>query len=315
MIDISIIIPTYNYGSYITECLNSVIPFLKDNDEIIVVDDGSTDNTYDIVTSLFCQKLVYLRQNNSGPSAARNYGVSVAKNSHVIFLDADDILGEGQLDTFRMAAESNPRKVVYGPWIRFVKVSEGKIPIELHGKPDHKDLLKAWLLGWYVSPCALLWPREAVEKLGGFDLRFKANEDGEFAKRALIFGFEFFFCDSPPAWNRKHLDTEQPSLSDDRSEILLNQRFQVLKKIEKLMESRDIFCFYRKELAFAYYGLGKDQVYSNPEFARKCYREFRRVLPWGRPPGSLLNWIGVSILGLENKEKLARYFRKIWIKR
>lgn len=309
MVDISVIIPSYNYGIYINECLQSIQYQIQENDEIIVVDDGSTDNTEEVVNSVVCSKLKYLRQNNSGPSVARNYGFSLAQGTHVIFLDADDMLGDYQLDSFRKTAEANYGKVIYGPWIRFGKVSGNKVPFEQHEKPDQENLLKAWLLGWYISPCALLWPREIVEKLGGFDPRFTAGEDGEFAKRALIHGINFLFCDASPAWNRMHLDKEIPSLSEDTSESALNQRFKIYLKLEMLMKTKGILQDYRKELAFAFYKLGKHQVFSHSEFADKCYREFKRLLPWGRPPGSIMNWIGVIALGLKKKEKLARFIR------
>ena len=305
MTDISIIIPTYNYGTYICECLESVIPSLEGNDEIIVVDDGSTDTTEAGVMGFQEPRLAYHRQENAGPSTARNNGFSHSKGRYVMFLDADDVLGQGQLAAMRNAAENNPGRAVYGPWVRFEQVAVGRVVLEEHGESKELDLLRAWLRGWYISPCALLWPREAVERVGGFDIRFRAGEDGEFAKRAMIAGIEFVYSEAPLAWNRKHSVTDRPSLSDDRTLTALRQRMQIFQKIEKLLEEKGILREYRNDLAHAVFDLGKNQALSQPGFAKECYSEFRRLRPSGKPPGSYLNWLGIALLGLEGKQRLA----------
>jgi glycosyltransferase involved in cell wall biosynthesis len=305
MTDISIIIPTYNYGSYIAECLESVINSFADNDEIIVVDDGSTDNTKSVVMSFQEPRLAYHFQENAGASTARNNGFSYSKGRYVMFLDADDLLGQGQLSAMRNAAENNSGRAVYGPWVRFEQVADGRVVLEEHGESKELDLLRAWLRGWYIASCALLWPREAVERVGGFDIRFKADQDGEFAKRAMIAGIEFVYSEAPPAWIRKHSATERPSLSEDRSLHVLRHRLQIFQKIEKLLEQKGKLRDYRNDLAHAVFDLGKNQALSQPGFARECYSEFRRLRPWGKPPGTCLNWLGIALLGLDGKQRLA----------
>jgi len=209
------------------------------------------------------------------------------------------------LAAMRNAAEINPGRVVYGPWVRFEQGASGRVVLEEHGESKELDLLRAWLRGWYISPCALLWPRETVERVGGFDVRFRAGEDGEFAKRAMIAGIEFVYSEAPPAWNRKHGATDSPSLSDDRTLTALRQRLQIFKKIESLLEEKGKLREYRSDLAYAVFDLGKNQALNQPGFARECYSEFRRLRPWGKPPGSYLNWLGMALLGLEGKQRLA----------
>jgi glycosyltransferase involved in cell wall biosynthesis len=94
---VSIIIPTYNYAEYlpraIQSCLDQSYKFL----EIIVIDDGSTDNTKEIVES-YGKKIIYIRQENSGVSSARNRGLEEASGNFIAFLDADDYLTENAIE-------------------------------------------------------------------------------------------------------------------------------------------------------------------------------------------------------------------------
>lgn len=94
---VSIIIPSYNSERYIFETINSVIQQTYLNKEIILVDDGSTDNTIDIVKSTG-ETILIFHQSNSGPSAARNLGVREASGDFVAFLDSDDIWESTKLE-------------------------------------------------------------------------------------------------------------------------------------------------------------------------------------------------------------------------
>jgi glycosyltransferase involved in cell wall biosynthesis len=87
---VSVIIPTYNYAGYLSRAIGSCLDQTYRNIEIIVVDDGSTDNTA-AVAGGFGNKIVYVRQENKGVSAARNTGLGRAKGAFIAFLDADDI--------------------------------------------------------------------------------------------------------------------------------------------------------------------------------------------------------------------------------
>ncbi len=88
---VSVIIPTYNYAGYLPRAIGSCLDQTYRNLEVIVVDDGSTDNTA-TVASEFGNRIVYVRQENQGVSAARNTGLGRAKGEYIAFLDADDVL-------------------------------------------------------------------------------------------------------------------------------------------------------------------------------------------------------------------------------
>ena len=86
---ISVLIPTFNYGRFIAECIGSVEQQTYRDFEIIVIDDGSTDDTKDIVARY--QDVTYFYQENSGVSSARNKAIELAKGDYIAFIDADDL--------------------------------------------------------------------------------------------------------------------------------------------------------------------------------------------------------------------------------
>ena len=118
-IKVSVIIPTFNSGAYLNEAINSVLNQTYSPIEIIVVNDGSTDSTDNILRE-YLNDIKYLSQENLGPASARNLGIKHAKGEYIAFLDADDIWLpekiEKQVDIFR----KNPgTALVYSRFINF----------------------------------------------------------------------------------------------------------------------------------------------------------------------------------------------------
>lgn len=91
---ISIIVPTYNSAKYIKKCVESVEKQSYSNWELLIIDDGSTDNTYEILKELEAMddRLHVFRQENKGPGIARNYGIDIAKGEYIVFIDSDDTI-------------------------------------------------------------------------------------------------------------------------------------------------------------------------------------------------------------------------------
>ena len=111
MIDIkpkvSIIIPTYNCSQYLPLAITSVLTQTYKDYEIIVVDDGSTDNTRAVLAE-FGQAITYISQENRGPGAARNAGINVSRGDYLVFLDADDLLLPEMLETLGVHLTGHP---------------------------------------------------------------------------------------------------------------------------------------------------------------------------------------------------------------
>ena len=105
MTEVSVIIPTYNRAEFISECVQSVLAQTLPAREIIIVDDGSTDATYNILNDLGFNSistpktvLRYIFQENQGVSSARNLGIKEAKSEYIALLDSDDLWLRGKLD-------------------------------------------------------------------------------------------------------------------------------------------------------------------------------------------------------------------------
>jgi len=110
---ISIIIPTYNYGEYLSKAIQSVLA-QNENCELIIIDDGSTDNTQEIIKNNYDDsKLSYIYQENAGVSSARNHGISIAKGDYLLFLDADDSLLPNAISVLTSALGESPGKDCY----------------------------------------------------------------------------------------------------------------------------------------------------------------------------------------------------------
>ena len=94
----SIIVPTYNREKYIIKCIDSVLDQTYDNFEVIIIDDGSTDNTENLVKKYQDKRIKYFKNENHGIGYSRNFGINKAKGDYIFFLDSDDYLEENMLE-------------------------------------------------------------------------------------------------------------------------------------------------------------------------------------------------------------------------
>jgi glycosyltransferase involved in cell wall biosynthesis len=166
----SIVIPTYNRGALLTRALDSALAQTDPDLEIVVVDDGSTDDTESVVRAYGDPRVRYLRQANAGVCAARNVGARAATGDRFVFLDSDDELLPEALARFRKAADDHGWAVVISGWIRVPAEGE-RIP-----RVPGRDGAAAHLIGPYLAG-AFVIDRDVFEATGGYDeqLRFSEN--------------------------------------------------------------------------------------------------------------------------------------------
>lgn len=173
---VSFVIPTYNHAAYLADAIQSIRAQDYSNIEIIVVDDGSTDNTKD-VAARFADQIEYIWQHNRGLSAARNTGIAAATGTYIGVLDADDMLEPDYCSRLVSALTAFPdaEGIICG--YRFVDQENRPLPqVETRCIPS-KRLQSELLNGNYLVPESILLHRRCYENVGPFDVSLSACED------------------------------------------------------------------------------------------------------------------------------------------
>lgn len=196
---VSVVIPTYNYAGFLPSCLESVQSQSTKPLEIIVVDDGSTDDTEAAVRRF--DGLRYVRQDNAGASRARNHGLALARGEYIQFLDADDWLAPNKLSLCVAHLERHPGTI---PFTRMAHVFDRRIDaIRFRARRLAQRLLGhprgSWrpqdplvsLLTLEIGVMSPLYARNALEQVGGFDERLFMLEDIEINLRLALAGCKF----------------------------------------------------------------------------------------------------------------------------
>jgi glycosyltransferase involved in cell wall biosynthesis len=181
MAQISVITPTYNRAHLLGRAVQSVLGQTFRDFELIVVDDGSTDNTQEVVANMGDERLRYIRhERNRGASAARNTGIRAARGAYIAFQDSDDEWMPDKLEKQIRAFEnaSSALGVVYTGFWRIEGDKRTYIPssqIEPKDGNVHSVLLKTN----FIAPPEVLIKRECFEKAGMFDEELHMLEDWE----------------------------------------------------------------------------------------------------------------------------------------
>jgi glycosyltransferase involved in cell wall biosynthesis len=236
---VSVIIPSYNTGRYLPEALESVFAQSYPHYEIIVVDDGSTDETTAILQP-YLARIQYLYQTNQGVSAARNHALSKANGEWLLFLDADDKLSPSKLEKQLAIANENTAILHSGWWLM---AEDGSLISEVKPYVQSPTLdLETWLFWKPVYPAAMLFRRDYVEKVAGFDTNLAHAEDVDLVFRIAAAGGESLWLREATAYYRQREGSASTkSLKQAQSiERVLDKFFtlpQIPQKICKLESS------------------------------------------------------------------------------
>jgi len=172
---VSVIIPTYNRGWILEEAVDSVLSQDFYNFELIVVDDGSEDNSSDILAS-YGDRIKVIKQENKGVSSARNRGIASSSGRYIAFLDSDDLWLPGKLSAQLAFFESNPGALICQTEEIWVKNGKRVNPGKRHKKMSGFYFEKALEL-CMVSPSAVMVKKNLFDMAGLFDETLPACED------------------------------------------------------------------------------------------------------------------------------------------
>lgn len=190
---VSVIIPNYNYANYLCQAVDSVLMQTYPNIEIIVVDDGSKDNSKEILSS-YGEKISVIYQPNAGVAAARNNGANAGKGEFIAFLDADDFWLPGkiekQIDLFRMNSSLGFSHV----GVQYIDTENEPIKDLINGQ-------EGWVSEEFLlldrpvvlsGGSGMMMPRSVFEEVGGFDLELSTCADWDlFYRISCLYEFGF----------------------------------------------------------------------------------------------------------------------------
>jgi GT2 family glycosyltransferase len=255
---ISVIIPTYNYARFISQALESVQAQTYPDWECLVVDDGSTDNTGEVVAHHRTSdlRIRYIRQANQGLAAARNAGIANSVGAYLQFLDADDRLEAAKLERHVGYLERNRElDIVYGSvrYFRTEAMEERRYSLTDDNTPwmpeisgNGKDVLLALVRHNIMAVNAALIRRTIVDDVGVFDTTLPVLEDWDYWIRCAARGkrFQYVSPEGALALVRSH-----PSSLSTNTRRMLATSLAVRKKIELVTVDADTLKVNRDILA------------------------------------------------------------------
>ncbi|HAJ61126.1 MAG TPA: glycosyl transferase family 2 [Cyanobacteria bacterium UBA8543] len=203
---VSILIPCYNAEQWIAKTLESAIAQTWQNKEIILVDDGSTDNSLAIAKCFESPIVKVIHQENQGASAARNRALREAQGDLLQYLDADDLLAADKIERqMQRLDEGYSDFVASGEWGRFYNspMEANFIPEPVWNDMSPVDwLVCSWEGGGMMHPAAWLVPRAIASSAGSWNETLSVNDDGEYFCRVLLASKGVKFCSGAKSYYR-----------------------------------------------------------------------------------------------------------------
>lgn len=290
---VSVVIPTYNYARFVCNAVDSVLSQTYQDYEIIVVDDGSRDDTGDVLAP-YGDLIRYIRQENAGPSTARNNGIGLARGEFIAFLDADDLWLPHKLENQVRFLDANPEfgmvfsdmshcvdgDMVHTSYLRergYRYVAQGSI---------YNNLLKE---GFIFTPTVMLRSK-CLDLVGTFDVTMCNCEDVDLWFR-IADRFQIGFLDEPLVIRNQH-GANVTGNSEDylKAPVLLMER---LYAVNSDLERKSII---KERLKSMFYNLG--YYYFSINRMTECRKYMLKAMAVGRSPGGALKYCAFSLLPL-----------------
>ncbi len=248
---ISIIIPAYNASKFITETIDSVMNQSFINWELLIIDDGSKDNTAEIAQKYAERdnRINVFKQVNSGVSVARNKGLENSTGNYICFLDADDVLNPDNLEIKLNSLVQNNWDTVYSACELIDQESRSlNKTITGYSAPSIKDILE--LKGNYITaPSGFLYKKTIFETTGGFEPKLSNNADQELFVRILHNNFKIGYIPQPLWKYRIHNSNMSGNI--------------------KLLETDSIYMFDK---------FNQLNIFQTKRYAKKCYAKLYYML-------------------------------------
>ncbi|MYL47793.1 glycosyltransferase, partial [Virgibacillus halodenitrificans] len=253
---VSVIIPVYNAASYLNDCLVSVLKQTYNNLEVIIINDGSTDNSVDTIKSYVekDKRFKIFNQPNKGLGYTRNRGVKLSKGEYLFFLDADDIIPEDAISMLAKAIETNNSSFATGKVVRFNSkrryIPPRHLEYSLYKNSMLTNITQSPQLLQDSIACNKLWKKSFIEENKLTFLEGKLYEDLNFTLKAYVLANKIEVLDKIVYFWRVREDENKSSITQNQMELkntldrlnalLLNRDWLVKQKIEsKVINEND----------------------------------------------------------------------------
>lgn len=277
---VSVLIPCYNAERYIGETLKSVFRQTWPQLEIIVVDDGSSDNSAGVVRHFATseQRLRLIKQENTGASAARNRAFAASRGEFIQFLDADDLIDPEKIELQIARLAGLPRCVASAEWGRFYEPAK---KTNFEPEPVWRDLDPlTWLAlsraeGFgMMFPALWLIPRAVVDAAGPWDETLSLGDDSEYFTRVLLAAERVLFCHGARCHYRSGLTD---SLSGRKSIAAWASQFRATELCETHVRAREDSERIRRSFALSWQHLAHACYPYDPECAARALARGRAM--------------------------------------
>jgi len=302
---VSVIIPCYNAERWIGRAIQSALDQKGVSTEVIVIDDGSTDNSSAII-GRFYNSVTYELQSNQGACAARNRGLSLARGEYVIFLDADDYIEGPFLERGLEAMAQRKAEIGFGP-----------LSYELNGErhfysyghlKSYRDAARFFIIERFTTPCATLWRRDFFKEIGGWNENIRRDQDLEIVYRAL--GQRPSIATWQQGCGVYFQHDSCSRISSRRDEATFSSRLEVLRMVKNYLASSEISMQEADKLVWRqYYRILREAARTSDRATYDLvYREWRGMGAHGHT-GTLWHVVLSRALGLFGKERLVSILR------
>jgi glycosyltransferase involved in cell wall biosynthesis len=244
MARVSVIIPVYNGDRYIVKAIESVLKQNYRDFEIVIIDDGSIDNSFELLQPYLESnraRIRYQKQENQGVAAARNLGLKIARGSYIAFLDQDDYFFPDKLEAQVNYLENNPTiGMVHSGWQRVDADGNLLGTVEPWQNSPQLDL-RNWLLWKPVLLGAMMFRRQWLNDVGGLDTQFKQVCDLDLVWRLSLAGCQTGWLRQLTLYYREHdsNDSLNTIVQAQESEAILDKFYSLpqipteIKALEK----------------------------------------------------------------------------------
>lgn len=298
--EISIIIPVYNGSEYIEETVNSVIAQTCTNWELIITNDGSTDQTGQILKALQDRdsRILVVTQQNGGMGKARNAAIAIARGEYLAFIDADDLWVPEKLDKQLAAMRDSGADLVYTSGYLFKGdlrniVREWRVPAGMHG---YDDFFVKQLYGFTVPVLSVLVKRSLAVAVGGFEESRKSQlaADYQLWLKIMDKGARFFGVDECLFFYRIH--EKQSTFGDTLAlgPVLWSLKFA---KLESIPDSLKLKIMNQR--------LDRYIIHNADQLSAELLKAY--ISLYFEPLGNLIKGIKMQLFALLGKQFLQRY--------